>query len=251
MKFSDETLMAYADGELDLVTRAEVEAAMASDPDTRRAVERHRALAARVKAAYQGVLEEPVPAKLASLASGPVAAPVVELRARRDERRARRAAPAAWGVPQWAAIAASIALGLMVGVFALRDPGAVFEETGAGLVARGELDATLTRQLADGAGTGVALVGISFRDRGGEYCRTFHLQQQAPLAGLACRSGEEWQLRVLAAAPARERGMQPASAMPMAVLQAVDAAIAGEPLDAAGEKAARDAGWQPPQNMAE
>jgi hypothetical protein len=32
--------------------------------------------------------------------------------------------------------------------------------------------------------------------------------------------------------------------MPMAVLQAVDSAIQGEPLDAAAEAAARDSGWR-------
>ena len=42
MRFSDEMLMAYADGELDLVARAEIEAAMAKDPAVARAVERHR-----------------------------------------------------------------------------------------------------------------------------------------------------------------------------------------------------------------
>ncbi|HEY7753615.1 MAG TPA: hypothetical protein VH856_07355 [Steroidobacteraceae bacterium] len=251
MKFSDEMLMAYADGELDLVTRAEIEGAMAADPEVRRAVERHRALAARVKSAYQGVMDEPVPARLASLAGGPVAAPVADLVAERSRRAARRAAPAAWAFPQWAAMAASLALGIMVGVFVMRGPAAPFEETPAGIVARGELDAALTQQLAGSLGTGGPQVGISFRDRGGAYCRTFHVQHEAPLAGLACRSGSEWQVQVLAAARAREGGLQPAAAMPMAVLQAVDAAIDGEPLDAEAEAKARDSGWQPAPDMAE
>jgi hypothetical protein len=251
MKFSDEMLMAYADGELDLVSRAEIEAAMAADPAIRRAVERHRALAAKVKTAYQGVLDEPLPAKLTSLTAAPVAAPVVELSAERAARQPRRATTARWGMPQWAAMAASVALGVMVGVFVMRGPAAPFEETAAGLVARGELDAALTQQLAGSLGTGGPQVGISFRDRGGAYCRTFHVQQQAALAGLACRSGDEWRVQVLAAAQLREAGMRPAAAMPMAVLQAVDAAIDGEPLDAEAEAAARDSGWQTPQDMAE
>ncbi len=251
MKFSDEVLMAYADGELDPVQRAEVESAMASDPDVRRAIDRHRALALRVKAAYQGVLEEPLPAKLASLAGKPVAAPVIGLRAEREARRAQKAETALWRMPQWAAMAASLALGVMVGLFVLRGPSAPFEETAAGLMARGELDQALTRQLAANVGTGGPQVGISFRDHGGQYCRTFHVQQGTPLAGLACRSGEEWRVHVLAAAPSRAGGMRTAAAMPMAVLQAVDAAIEGEPLDAAAETAARDAGWQARQDMAE
>lgn len=243
MKFSDEILMAYADGELDLVTRAEVEAAMAADPGLRRKVEQHRALAAKVRGAYQGVLEEPVPARLASLAAPPVAAPVVEITAERLRRAERKATRPAWAAAQWAAMAASLALGAMIGVFVMRAPADPFEDTGTGLVARGELDDALTRQLAGSVGTGAPAVGVSFRDRGGAYCRTFHLQREAPLAGLACRAGDEWRVQVLAAADSREDGMQPAAAMPMAVLQAVDAAIDGEPLDAAAEQAARDAGW--------
>ncbi len=251
MKFSDEMLMAYADGELDLVSRAEIEAAMAADPEIRRAVERHRALAARVKSAYEDVLEEPVPAKLASLAAGPAAAPVADIRAERAARGARAAAAARFDLPRWAAMAASVALGIMVGMFVMRGPSAPFEETGAGLVARGELDVALTQQLAGSMGTGGPRVGITFRDRGGAYCRTFQVQHDAPLAGLACRAEGEWRVQVLAAAAAQEDGLQPAAAMPMAVLQAVDAAIDGEPLDTAAETAARESGWQAAQDVAE
>ncbi|HEU0225634.1 MAG TPA: hypothetical protein VFR29_09375 [Steroidobacteraceae bacterium] len=251
MKFSDEILMAYADGELDLVTRAEVESAMAADPELRRAVDRHRALAARVKSAYASVLEEPVPAALASLAAAPVTAPVADFAAERTRRAARRAARPAWAAAQWAAMAASVALGIMVGVLVVRGPTAPFEETAAGLVASGELDAALTQQLAGSLGTGGPQVGISFRDRAGAYCRTFQLRQEAPLAGLACRADGEWRVQLLAAAAAPDGELQPAAAMPMAVLQAVDAAIDGEPLDADAEAAARDSGWQPARDMAE
>lgn len=251
MKFSDEMLMAYADGELDLVSRAEIEAAMAADPEIARIVERHRALAARVQSAYQGVLDEPVPAKLASLVAEPVTAPVVDLASRRAAEVAARARESQWRLPQWSALAASVALGAMIGILVMRGEPLPYEETTDGLIARGDLDVALTRQLAGSLGTGKPQVGISFRHHDGAYCRTFHLQQQAPLAGLACRRGDTWKLEVLAAAQPHQGELQPAAAMPMAVLQAVDAAIEGEPLDAAAETAARGAGWQSPGNVAE
>ena len=253
MKFSDEVLMAYADGELDQVARAEIEAAMATDPEVARAVERHRAFAANVRGAYQSVLEEPVPARLAALASADDEAtaemPIVQLGERRAERerRAEKAAAAAAArprLPQWAAIAASLAIGLLVGLFALREPAVPWEESGAGLVARGDLDRALTTQLAGEAEVAAVRVGISFRNRQGGYCRAFHLQREAPLAGLACREDGDWRLQVLTAAAKQEGELRPAAAMPMAVLQAVDAAIDGEPLDAAAEAAAREAGWR-------
>jgi hypothetical protein len=250
MKFSDEMLMAYADGELDLVERAGIEAAMAVDPEVALAVERHRRLAARVQEAYQDVLDEPVPAKLAALVSPPAATPVVRL----ADHRSARAEPAAMPptrLPYWAAMAASVAIGLLVGLFLLREPAPPWTESNAGLIAKGDLDYALTTQLAGGTGVDDVRVGISFRDRTGAYCRAFHLQQDAPLAGLACRAGSEWRLQVIAAAAKQEGELRPAAAMPMAVLHAIDAAIDGEPLDAAAESAARDSGWQTPPKLAE
>jgi anti-sigma factor RsiW len=95
-KFSDEMLMAYADGELDLVARAEIEAAIARDPEVARAVERHRALADHVHTAYDGVLEEPVPDRLAALVAPSGGAPVADLSARRE---ATRIAIGRWQIP--------------------------------------------------------------------------------------------------------------------------------------------------------
>lgn len=244
MKISDELLMAYADGELDLVARAEIEAAMAADPAIARVVERHRALSTRVRDAYREVLDEPVPERLAKLVQEPPSAQVVDLAAKRGEREAARAGARRWGMPQWSALAASLALGLLVGLLVTRSPSAPYEETTAGLVARGGLDQALDTQLAATGDASAVQVGLSFRSRDGAYCRSFHLQRATALAGLACRAGDEWRLEVLAAAAQHEGELRTAAAMPMAVLQAIDAAIDGEPLDAAAEIAARDAGWQ-------
>jgi hypothetical protein len=243
MRFSDEMLMAYADGELDLVARAEIEAAMARDPAIAQIVERHRAVAAQLRSAYGGVLEEPVPERIASLVAEPGAAAVVDLASRRVARDAR-AMPGGPRMPQWAALAASLAIGLFVGFLATRGPSAPYEETGTGLVARGELDRALTTQLASAPGDAEVRIGISFRDHRGDYCRTFQMHREAPLAGLACRAGEDWKLQLLATAPAQHGELRPAASMPMAVLHAVDAAIEGEPLDAAAESNARKAGWR-------
>jgi hypothetical protein len=236
LNFTDEMLMAYADGELDLVARAEIEAVMAKDPAVARAVERHRALAARVRSAYDGVLEEPVPERLATIVSDEDAAPVDDL------ARGR----AAWRLPPWTAVAASLLLGLFVGLVLVGDPQAPYEELESGLAARGELEHALTNRLASTVTESNVRIGITFRDRGGAYCRTFHMQREAPLAGLACRSGEDWQIRVLAAARAHQGELRPAAAMPIIVLHAVDAAIDGDPLDPAAEAAARNAGWREP-----
>jgi hypothetical protein len=248
MKFTDEMLMAYADGELDSVTRGAIEEALAGDPALARAVERHRAMAARVRGAHGSVLDEPVPERLATLVAGTAAAPVSGLATRLGERGSRAGQ---WRLPAWAAAAASLVVGLFVGFFLAREPAVPYAESGGALVARGALDTALTSQLATAGGMRGVRVGISFRDRDGDYCRTFHLQREASLAGLACRRGKGWTLEVLAPAPAGHGELRTATAMPLPVLQAVDAAIDGEPLDAAAEAAARDAGWRNTENVAE
>ena len=240
MKFSDEMLMAYADGELDLVARAEVEAAMASDPAVARAVERHRTIAAKLRKAYEPVLDEPVPAALAALAGDEEAVQALE----QAEARERRFGFGRWQLPAWTAIAASILVGLFVGMFFMNRPGSPYEETSAGIVARGELARGLEEQLASApAGSNVA-IGLSFRGRDGAYCRTFTFRHGTTVAGLACRGREDWKIRVLADAAPEAGEVRAAGSMPVAVLRAVDATIRGEPLDAEAERAARDAGWR-------
>ena len=203
-----------------------------------------------MQSAYAGVLEETVPERISRLVTEPGSADVVQLPSGRGPR-VMRDAVGAWRLPQWAALAASLATGLFIGILLTRGPAAPYEETAAGLVARGELEAALTTRLASSESGADVRIGVSFRDREGAYCRTFRMQREAPLAGLACRSGDEWNIQALAAAPAQAGELRPASAMPMAVLHAVDAAIAGEPLDAAAETAARDAGWRKASNVAE
>ena len=245
MNFSEETLMAYADGELDPPTRVALEAAMAADPALAQRVARHRALRARLQAAFDPVLDEPLPKRLIeSVRGAPVkrpAAKVIPLR--------RTAAPR-WSWPQLGALAASLVLGALLGPLLLRAPadgGAVIARDGQ-LHAGGVLARALTEQLASNQPpTAAVQVGVSVRTRDGTYCRSFVLREQSSLAGLACREHEAWRLEVLAqnpSQPAAAGGYRTAgSALPPSVARALDELRAGEPLDAAAEAAARERGW--------
>ena len=227
--------MAYADGELDLVARAEIEAAMAHDPEVARAVERHRAHG------RAGSRRPTMACSRNRCRSGwprwwraPATAPVVDLAARREAPGASRSGRC--GLPAWAALAASLAVGLFVGMLLMRsNPRHPTKPSMArsSHVASSDDGLGFAARFRRPGGSGVR-IGISFRDRDGDYCRTFHLQRDVSVAGLACRSDGAWQLQVLAAAPALEGELRPAAAMPIPVLHAVDAAIDGEPLDAGG-----------------
>lgn len=248
MTFPDEVLMAYADDELDPPTRAAVEAAMASDPEIARRIAQHKALRGRVHSAFNRVLHEPVPARLLKVVRSDSSASgksnVVPLRRHHVQR---------WGWQQWTAIAASLIVGVIAGRLALvrsRAPDPILVRSGQ-VLAGGALAEALSDQLvAAQSAAGPARIGVSFRSKSGQYCRTFTLRQAAPLAGLACRAGSDWRVRVLArvesAGGSSDGGYrQAASSMPPAVVAAVGSLIAGEPLDAQAEAAARGRHWQP------
>ena len=247
MNFSDETVMAYADGELDAATRAAVEAAMALDAQLAQRVARHRALRGRLRAALDPVLDEPLPERLlASVRGAPLQRHAAEVIAPK-----RKAAPG-WSWPQWGAIAASLVGGALLGpLLLLRAPaGAALVTRDGQVLASGALARALTEQLASSQPPGAPVqIGVSFRARNGDYCRTFVLREKSALAGLACRAHEAWRLEVLAqnpAPPAAATGYRPAgSALPAGVAHTLDELIAGEPLDAGAEAAARARGWQP------
>src|SRR5215472_18904714 len=101
MTFSDETLNAYVDGELDAATRAALETAMTGDPELAQRVARQRALRARVREAFAPVLTEPVPERLLASVRG---APAAERAANVIAFQARPR----WSWPQWGAMAASL-----------------------------------------------------------------------------------------------------------------------------------------------
>lgn len=239
----DELLMAYADGELDSSQRAQVEAAMRADPELARRVASHRALRERVHSSFNAVLQEPVPERLLAAARARDASPfstrVIPLR-----QRSVVSSRVAW----WGSMAASFLLGALGWYVAdgMRNHNPVLERDGR-LLAIGRLERTLNTQLASTQPAEAEVrIGSSFRDREGRYCRTFQLQSGQALAGLACREQQQWQVTTLASAENVASGgyRQAASGWPAAVTHAVDAAIAGEPLDAQAEAQALASGWQ-------
>lgn len=247
MTFPDEVLMAYADGELDADTRAAVDAAMASDPDIARRIARHEALRSRVRSAFNKVLDEPVPARLLAAVRSEPADP-----RKNNSMPLRRRQVRSWAWPQWTAIAASLIVGVIAGRLAsvrTENSGPILTRDGR-LLAAGALAAALSDRLAgDQTAADPVRIGVSFRSKSGEYCRTFALRRPAALAGLACRANDGWQVGVLARAESPDGGSgtyrQAASSMPPAVIAAVGDRIVGEPLDRRSEAAARARRWQP------
>jgi hypothetical protein len=198
----------------------------------------------RVAAAYEDVLDEPVPDRLSSLLAPP-AARVLDIGAERARRAAATVAPRpAFTWAHWGGMAASLAIGVFAGLqFASQgNDDALVAERGGRVVAGATLAQALDTRLASEAAPARVAVQLSFVDRSGRYCRTFSADR---VAGLACREGAQWSVITTAqAAGSQGAGMrQAASSLPRPVLAAVDAQIAGPALDARQERAARDRNW--------
>jgi hypothetical protein len=246
MTFTDEDLMAYADGELDDERRRQIQEAIQKDPDIARRVASHQALRDSLRNSFEPVLQEPVPDRLLAAArSGSAAARSGSAPARSNVVPLRGRGAPVRTPPKWLALAASFIAGglaLQFGGSLLRTD-SITERNGQ-MLAAGHLRDALSNQLAASqtAQTPVQ-IGVSFLSRTGKYCRTFQLQD---MGGLACNDAGSWKVEVLARenhAGHSEEYRPAASSMPPAVVQAVTDTISGEPLDAKQETSVRDQKW--------
>jgi len=248
MPFSEETLIAYVDGELDATTQAEVEQALQTDADLARRIGRHRDLRARVALAHRDVLDEPVPAHLTRLLDTDN-----ERRATPVARGSSRASGLRW-MPTNAplAMAASLVLGVMLGwllPMLSRDTTAEFQVARDGrLQANGALAHALERAPST-TGVGNVRIGLTFVAAQGGYCRTFALEGRNATNGLACRDTSGWQIEALerADATASDEGYRQAvTTLSPALRTVVEARMRGVPLDAEQEQRALHEGWRAP-----
>jgi hypothetical protein len=238
VSLDDETLMAFADGELDPARHAEVEAAVAASPELAARLERQRRLKARLEVAFAPVLDEPVPEQLMAAVRGQGGAEVVALAGRRPQRPAPPRTA-------WTAMAACLVVGIAAGLSLETLRPQPWIRTGpGGPEASGALGRALDGELASAGQAGPVRTGLSFLAADGRYCRTFTSARR--LAGLACRDQRGWRLQLLQATQGEAQGpyRMAASETPPQVLQAAQAMMAGAPLDARGEAAAKARGWR-------
>jgi hypothetical protein len=240
-EFTDEDLMAYADGELAEDRAAALDLALATDD----------ALAERLSLfvdtrmiaadALRPMLDAPVPAHLvqrvrdlAAAGSATAPAPVDTVVAFPDRPQRRPV----WQLP----IAASIALAVGLGAgLMLRGPGAPASLLEIAAVTDPVIAQALST-LASGESLpltdGARIEAIAtFRAADNGLCREFEYDQSngTTVVSIACHDGQDWQMRLaIAAAAADETGYAPASS-----LEALDAYLtatnAGAPLTPADE----------------
>ncbi len=231
----EEAIFAYIDGELEGDERARVEALINADPAKQAMVADHRALAARLQSAFAKVAEAPVPPALADAVwAGSGVVSLADARSRRDGRRWH------WNVSQWAAMAATLVIGLLGGAIVSGGGSGPVAERGGRLVASGSLEHALSTQLASTQGSKAPVrIGLTFRNHSRAVCRSFVAEA---VEGVACREKDLWLVRGMLAREAQTSGDYRMAAG-AGSLELVDGIIAGEPMDEAQERAALANGW--------
>lgn len=224
MTIDPETLMAYADGELNPIEAKRVEQAIADDPALANQIERHRALAASLREAMAPVERAPLPVGVEAMLRG--SAKVVPLTSRpvRSER------------PFWiGAVAASLVAGFLAAPFVMPH-GDLAIENGRTL-ARGDMARALDTQLASTQpDTASVRIGVTFRDKAQRLCRSF---ERGATGGIACTSGKDWQIERLYGGMTGQGAEYRQAGSPAAELMAqAQVMMLGDPLDAADEAAA-------------
>lgn len=236
---ADESVIAFVDGQLDSEARVAFEARLAREPRLSERVAAHRWMARQIAAAYGPPPERDVDDALVSrlgLGDGRVVALSEHRRA--GHRGRFRAA-------NIAAIAASLALGLVIGRGTPTPNSALIEEQAGRPIASGILAAGLSNQLT--GEPGAVRIGLSFRTDQG-ICRTF--RNDRGLSGIGCREGRYWRVPMMTAelayagSGAGTEYQLAGGQIPPAVMAQVDRWIRGEPLAPSEEVEMRKRGWR-------
>ncbi len=234
----DEKFFAWLDGELEGAESAEMAARVEADPELSALAHQHRAMQSRLRSAFDAVSTAPLPERLRKAAS-PAPSNLVEL----AEQRERRLRPKRFGgLPQWAMIAATLVLGIFLGTMVPERDGPPVEIQDGRMYAASSLDRALDTELASAPSDETIRIGLSFRDSGGSICRSF---SGSAATGLACRDGGRWRVRGLfPAGEGQGSDYRMAAGMDPNLAALVGATMAGEPMDANQERAARERGWR-------
>lgn len=233
MELDRDTLNRFVDGELAPQEMASTAEILAQRPDLEAYVLGQERLRDELRAGFRE-LDRAVPERLIStIRSAPVSW---------QWRWRARLRPGLF-FPLLAPAGTALVVGLVLGLVA-RPQSDLDAKASGQLVAQGGLGRTLDRRLArEGDGSGPVRIGISFRNKTGEDCRTF---TDGENTGLACRTGRTWIVETLARQAAEDKGAayrMAGSDMPDPVRQAVSASIVGAPFDDAEEMQARARSW--------
>jgi len=219
---------------------------VAQRPDLRRYVENQERLRRTLQASFAPVMSESIPEQLQqSVQTSAIS------RWRRTAWNDRLGAFLSWRVlaPATAALALGLFVGIAVDRFTATEEAFLRSTPSGQTVARGELARILNEQLASEQNpAGTIRVGLSFRSKSGNDCRTFTWDgAKNSVSGIACQRDGEWAMAELATEPphaiAQSQYQMAGAEMPDTIRSAVKNLISGQPFNASAERAARASHW--------
>lgn len=267
---SDETLMAFADGELPPAERIHIESALARDPGLRARLEIFEATGRRLSVAFSDRLNEPLPQRLIDgVMSEGYAAGARRMTSAATSRWDRLSRSLSFEIPAWQTALASTAVlvaGLGAGfqISRMVSPPvppivkSVIALDNGHIVVAGRLSQILETQpghivhgLEDAGGDrqATARIRLTFKSKVG-YCRQFEVTGRSGVraAEVACRSEDgSWRLRAHAiggVGPSIGQGARPAGEEGASIEAAVDQLKVGDALGAEDEAAVISRRWQ-------
>jgi hypothetical protein len=267
---SDETLMAYADGELSTEETRQLDALLDKSPELRARLEPFALTGSSLADVFDQPMREPVPERLLALIEGhksskpprtaSASSPVIPGEVTSFLNRALAAAREFLlpdGLPLGGAVAATALLiavgtgGYLAGRSGGEDIQAMAALKDGVLVAGGALHTTLERVPSGAEGNtgveGLRIVPIqTFHDRTARVCREYEMVNKAGkrFGGIACRVGEgAWQVAVHSKIGGANGYATASEAQSPTLSAARTGLMSGTYLSAAEEDALRASGW--------
>ncbi len=263
---TDETLMAFVDGELEAGERQRVAAALEHDADLRARLQVFEQTGRELGALFDQPMNEPVPSHIeemvrrAPLGQRPVS-PLERIATRLRDTIGELSGPAAsWAT---AGVAATIfAVGLSVGLWFQNLPTGISTDRIALLNvednhiwAQGALKTALETAASGeehkwptGSNGGTVVPVLTFKDKTGRFCREYAVAgtPEASAVGIACRTdAARWSVEIHTAQSTEAQSIAPASGTGIERLNALMTEMSeGEPLDLDAEEAAIRKGWR-------
>jgi hypothetical protein len=240
-KFTIEDLSAYLDGELDEDRSNALEQALETDAALREELERLSATDAELRSLSDAILKDQIPERLLKTLETPSA---TTPGSRQFDWLKGLLAPAPLGFAMLALVA-----GLMLSPTiapTAQAPSLIVENTDGRLTASPAL-ASFLSEAASGTKTSVdgnaAVILLSLSTASDQKCRHYQI---GLTTGLACKSGETWEIETLQSVSTPPSGdYQLASGPDMVAIQSAISQLPGvTPLDTAQEQAAIAADWQ-------
>jgi len=260
MKFTEEQLSAYLDGELPDKLMVAIKKAIIEDPKIAKRLSVLDMANQSVKAAYGDIADEPIPTEILALLDENAAATKTHAS---DNVVPFKARLAAVSVSKWAMpIAATLAMmmGVSVGRSTLLAPdggGVLYAQLTGTITTSSPLYEVLESEPSavevrfdNGADNGASIAikpTLTFQTADGQYCREFQAQSEvSALRGVACRDETAWTILTLNQAEKYGGdGYKTASGASGAIVdQVIDAIISGDPLSSEDENTLIARGWK-------